>query len=113
MPPPDVQAIRQKLGLSQSEFAGMLGISPATLRNWEQGRRTPEGPARVLLLVADRHPELIWQVVRASSQRPYPDSTAPRAHAAIAEPRAAYRLARKAGLAAHRKGHKSAARKRA
>jgi putative transcriptional regulator len=56
---PDVRAIRAKYGLSQNKFAQLLGISPATLRNWEQGRRKPEGPARVLLLVASKHPDII------------------------------------------------------
>jgi hypothetical protein len=50
--------------LSQSEFAALLGISVATLRNWEQGRRTPEGPARILLQVAAKHPDAVWDVVQ-------------------------------------------------
>jgi putative transcriptional regulator len=61
---PDVKAIRSRFGLSQGQFAAMLGISVATLRNWEQGRRAPEGPARVLLQVAARHPEAVWDVVQ-------------------------------------------------
>ena len=60
---PDVRAIRAKYGLSQNKFAQLLGISPATLRNWEQGRRKPEGPARILLLVASKHPEVILDSV--------------------------------------------------
>jgi len=60
---PDVQAIRKKYGLSQDKFAKLLGISVATLRNWEQGRRRPEGAARVLLRVAAKHPEAILDVV--------------------------------------------------
>ena len=63
----DVKRIRAQYQLSQSEFAALLGISIKTLRNWEQGRRTPEGPARVLLMVAEKHPEAIWDVVRSSS----------------------------------------------
>lgn len=63
----DVKRIRAQYGLSQSEFAALLGISIKTLRNWEQGRRTPEGPARVLLMVAEKHPEAIWDVVRTLS----------------------------------------------
>ncbi|MFN8482700.1 MAG: helix-turn-helix domain-containing protein [Anaerolineae bacterium] len=59
----DVRQIRHSYGLSQREFALLLGISIKTLRNWEQGRRTPEGPARVLLQVAVRHPEALWDVV--------------------------------------------------
>jgi putative transcriptional regulator len=52
------------MNLSQLEFAALLGISRSTLQNWEQGRRTPEGPARVLLQVADRHPDAVWDVVK-------------------------------------------------
>lgn len=59
----DVKSIRAQYKLSQQEFAALLGISVKTLRNWEQGRRSPEGPARVLLLVAAKHPEAIWDVV--------------------------------------------------
>jgi putative transcriptional regulator len=62
---PDVSQIRADLQLSQSQFAALLGISVATLRNWEQGRRKPEGPARILLQVAARHPEVVWNVVSA------------------------------------------------
>lgn len=61
---PNVKRIRAHYRLSQSEFAAMLGISVGTLRNWEQGRRTPEGPARVLLQVAAKHPDAVWDVVR-------------------------------------------------
>ena len=42
----------------------MLGISKGTLQNWEQGRRQPQGPARVLLQVAAKHPEAVWDVVK-------------------------------------------------
>ena len=55
--PTDVQAVRAKLGASQTEFALMIGVSVATLRNWEQGRRTPDGPALTLLRVAARNPK--------------------------------------------------------
>jgi len=61
---PDVRRIRAQYQLSQSEFAALMGISVATLRNWEQGRRTPEGPARVLLQVAAKHPDAVWDVVQ-------------------------------------------------
>ena len=57
--PVDVKAIRGRLGKSQAEFARMIGVSVATLRNWEQGRRRPEGPARALLKVADANPEMV------------------------------------------------------
>ncbi|RMD99412.1 MAG: helix-turn-helix domain-containing protein [Calditrichaeota bacterium] len=61
--PVDVQSIRKKYGLSQDKFAKLLGISVATLRNWEQGRRKPEGPARVLLKVAAKHPQAVLDAV--------------------------------------------------
>ncbi len=64
---PDVKRIRSNFHLSQGEFAALLGISVATLRNWEQGRRTPEGPARVLLQVAAKHPEAVWDVVHPAA----------------------------------------------
>ncbi len=59
----DAKSVRERYRLSQTEFAALLGISVKTLRNWEQGRRSPEGPARVLLLVAAKHPEAVWDVV--------------------------------------------------
>ena len=62
---PDVPAIRHHLGLTQERFAELLGISVATLRNWEQGRRNPEGAARVLLCVAARHPKAVLDAVRS------------------------------------------------
>lgn len=57
--PDDIKAIRQGLGKSQVEFALLIGVSPATLRNWEQGRRSPDGPARALLKVAAAHPRVV------------------------------------------------------
>ncbi|MEZ4861044.1 MAG: NadS family protein [Caldilineaceae bacterium] len=60
---PDVKHIREQYELSQSEFAALLGVSIKTLQNWEQGRRTPHGTARVLLQVAAKHPEAVWDVV--------------------------------------------------
>lgn len=57
--PEDVKAIRSKLSKSQSEFALMIGVSVATLQNWEQGRRQPEGPARALLRVASMNPSAV------------------------------------------------------
>lgn len=57
--PEDVQAIRKKLKKSQDEFALMIGVSVATLRNWEQGRRQPHGPARALLKVAAENPKAV------------------------------------------------------
>jgi putative transcriptional regulator len=66
---PGVKQLRAQYRLSQYDFAALLGISVATLRNWEQGRRVPEGPARVLLQVAARHPDAIWDTVRPDSLR--------------------------------------------
>src|ERR1041385_2825051 len=57
--PEDVRAIRAKLRKSQDEFALMIGVSVATLRNWEQGRRQPHGPARALLKVAAENPRAV------------------------------------------------------
>jgi putative transcriptional regulator len=61
--PDDVRAIRAKLGKSQEEFALMIGVSVATLQNWEQGRRRPEGPARALLRVAAKNPRAVAQAL--------------------------------------------------
>ncbi len=61
----DVKKIRAKLGVSQSEFAMMIGVSVATLQNWEQGRREPEGPAKALLIVASKDPEAVAKALNA------------------------------------------------
>lgn len=55
----DIRSLRRFVGLSQERFAEALGISVHTLRNWEQGRRRPEGPALALLRIAARHPRVI------------------------------------------------------
>ncbi|MCE5207326.1 MAG: helix-turn-helix domain-containing protein [Chloroflexi bacterium] len=65
--PLDIKRIRGKYNLTQEQFAAMLGISVCTLRNWEQGRRSPEGPAMVLLRVADRDPQAVLDAVRAEA----------------------------------------------
>lgn len=57
--PTDIKAIRQKIKLSQSEFALMIGVSLSTLQNWEQGRRRPDGPAQALLRVAASNPKVV------------------------------------------------------
>lgn len=57
--PQNVHAIRERVGLSQSAFAALLGVSTRTLQDWEQGRRKPTGPARALLRVAERHPKAL------------------------------------------------------
>jgi putative transcriptional regulator len=56
--PSEPQVIRSKLNLSQSAFAGLLGVSMRTLQDWEQGRRNPQGPAIALLRIAEQHPEV-------------------------------------------------------
>jgi putative transcriptional regulator len=62
--PLNVKELRETYDLSQAEFAALLGISVDTLQNWEQGRRQPAGPARILLQVVAKHPEAVWDVVR-------------------------------------------------
>lgn len=59
----DVLALRRFVGLTQTQFAAALGIRVATLRNWEQDRRRPEGPALALLRIAARHPRIIRENV--------------------------------------------------
>jgi putative transcriptional regulator len=59
----DVRLIRQKTGLSQNVFAARFGFSPGTVREWEQRRRVPTGPARVLLFVIDREPEAVLRAL--------------------------------------------------
>lgn len=54
---PDVRAIRRKTGLSQSQFATLIGVNLRTLQNWEQRRSRPTGPARALLRIVDKNPE--------------------------------------------------------
>lgn len=57
--PADVRKTRERLSLSQSAFAALMGVSTRTLQDWEQGRRKPSGPAVALLRVANRHPEAL------------------------------------------------------
>jgi putative transcriptional regulator len=61
----DVRAIRENLGKSQAEFALLIGVTVATLRNWEQGRRSPVGPARALLRVAAANPRAVIRALSA------------------------------------------------
>ncbi|MEW5893927.1 MAG: helix-turn-helix domain-containing protein [Pseudomonadota bacterium] len=53
---------RRKTGLSQSQFAALIGVSVRTLQNWEQGRKQPSGAARTLLKVAELHPEVLQEL---------------------------------------------------
>jgi putative transcriptional regulator len=68
-PESEVRKIREQYGLSQDKFATLMGISVATLRNWEQGRRRPEGPARVLLRVAATHPDALLDIISNKRSR--------------------------------------------
>ncbi len=64
---PNVRRIRTRLAASQSRFADIIGVSINTIQNWEQGRCVPTGPARVLLVVADRNPELLIKTLGAGT----------------------------------------------
>jgi putative transcriptional regulator len=64
--PTDIQAVRATLGASQSEFALMIGVSVATLRNWEQGRRSPDGPALAQLRVAAKNPDAVVEALHGA-----------------------------------------------
>ncbi|HEY4921587.1 MAG TPA: helix-turn-helix domain-containing protein [Xanthobacteraceae bacterium] len=59
----DVSAIRRQTGLSQAVFSRRIGVSTGTLRNWEQGRHTPDGPARVLLAMLARNPRIVEEML--------------------------------------------------
>ena len=59
---PAVAAVREGTGLSQSEFAQLLGVSVRTLQEWEQGRRAPSGAARTLLRIAAKNPRVLREV---------------------------------------------------
>ena len=63
----DVVALRRFVGLTQARFAQAIGISVHTLRNWEQGRRQPEGPAIALLRIAARHPRIIRENLESAA----------------------------------------------
>lgn len=64
VPTVDVAAIRKKTGLSQPDFAKSIGVAKGTLLNWEQGRRQPTGPARILLAMIARKPSLVSELLR-------------------------------------------------
>lgn len=59
---PEIVEARARTGLSQQQFAAMLGVSPRTLKGWEQGRRKPTGAARSLLTIARRRPEVLREL---------------------------------------------------
>ena len=60
-PEPDVKAIRERVGFSQSKFAALIGVNIRTLQNWEQGHRHPTGPARVLLRLVQADPASVFK----------------------------------------------------
>jgi len=62
-PDVDVRDVRQRMGLSQAQFATKFGFPPATLRNWEQGRARPDASTRVLLAVIAKHPSAVEDVL--------------------------------------------------
>jgi DNA-binding transcriptional regulator YiaG len=63
----DISALRRFVGLTQTQFARAIGISVHTLRNWEQGRRHPDGPAVALLRIAARHPRIIRENLESAA----------------------------------------------
>ena len=63
-PEPNVIGIRKKYRLTQEQFANLIGVKLGTLQNWEQGRRSPRGAARVLLAIADKHPTVVLSTVQ-------------------------------------------------
>ncbi len=60
--PPSTKEIRSRLQLSQSAFASLMGVSLRTVQDWEQGRRSPSGPARSLLRIAEQHPDVFVEL---------------------------------------------------
>ena len=67
--PTDVKAVRTRLGQTQEQFALMIGVSVATLRNWEQGRRHPDGPALALLRVTAKNPKAVAAALHRGTKR--------------------------------------------
>ena len=67
--PVNIKKIRSDLDLSQTMFARMIGVSPKTLRNWEQGRRQPTGPAQALLKIVQDYPEIVARSLGMAQQK--------------------------------------------
>jgi len=72
--PPEIRMVRERLDVSQNEFAVMIGVSTRTLQNWEQGRRQPEGPAKALLTIASRNPTAVLDALHGRRTNPTPKS---------------------------------------
>jgi len=68
--PPEIRMVRERLDVSQGDFAMMIGVSTRTLQNWEQGRRQPEGPANALLRIASRNPMAVLDALHVKEDRP-------------------------------------------
>lgn len=103
----DVPQIRQELHLSQDAFAGLLGVSVGTLRNWEQGRREPQGPARSLLYIVRKEPAAVLRAFRDPSPGPQVS-----VEHLVAARRVASMASRKAALPAKKAMAKKAARRK-
>lgn len=88
----EVAAIRKQLGLSQDQFAALMEVSVATLRNWEQGRREPHGPARSLLRIAAKEPGAVLRALAAGGRYGAAEGKA----AGVAQSRRRYRVSRRA-----------------
>ena len=61
----DVKGLRERLGLTQNQFSGLIGVSIKTLQNWEQARRKPTGPAAALLCIVEREPAMALRALRS------------------------------------------------
>lgn len=66
--PLDVKNVRAKMGMSQPQFASAFGISVSTLRHWERGDRSPQGPALVLLNVVDKEPQAVLRALSGATR---------------------------------------------
>ena len=63
-PPARIQTLRIRWNVSQKQFASMIGVSKGTLENWEQGRRSPRGPAKALLRIVEREPKAAFKALQ-------------------------------------------------
>lgn len=68
--PLEIRMVRERLDVTQGEFAVMIGVSTRTLQNWEQGRRRPEGPAKALLTIASRNPTAVLDALHGRRTGP-------------------------------------------
>ena len=66
----DVRRIREKVAMSQSEFAGYFGVSTRTVQQWEQGRRVPSGASKAFLTVIDKEPEAVRRALVSATTVP-------------------------------------------